>query len=134
MPGVVCRNSDEIRQAILAGMELRQTGISGVHDESSRSHAIIEFEIVTERILYIRERIATYDSYLTYLGNININGKPIPKCFNVKSMRKLESLYATARKAERKEVKRLKETVAPFAAGKMLLCDLAGAEVGSDIV
>lgn len=134
MPGVACRNADEIKQAILAGMELRQTGISGVHDESSRSHAIIEFEIVTERILYIRDRIATYDSYLTYMGNNQHCTMPVPKCFGVKSEKKLQKLYATATKAEKKEVKRLKETIAPFAAGKMLLCDLAGAEVGSDIV
>merc|ERR550534_3568958 len=42
--------------------------------------------------------------------------------------------FAEAQKAEAKEVKRLREAVAPFAGGKMLLCDLAGAEIGTDIV
>lgn len=132
MPGVVCRTPEEIRQVILNGTELRKSGTSSVHDQSSRSHAIIEMEIVTQTMLDIRDQVATYDSQVTYVGN-SVR-EPIPPSFNCKSRRSLEIRFAEAQKAEAKEVERLREAVAPFAGGKMLLCDLAGAEIGSDIV
>lgn len=37
---------DDLRQAVLGGLRMRKIGSSSVHNESSRTHASIEFEVV----------------------------------------------------------------------------------------
>lgn len=52
-----CWSFDEFRRELLGGLELRATGTSTVHDQSSRTHAVLELEIVTRALLDAREAV-----------------------------------------------------------------------------
>merc|ERR1712037_715867 len=47
---VQCRSAEELKKAINAGLEYRQTGDSNVHSQSSRSHAFIEMHLMTQEM------------------------------------------------------------------------------------
>jgi hypothetical protein len=50
-----CWSFTQIRDFILGGFSLRKTGASEVHDESSRTHAIFELEMIDQRLRDLRE-------------------------------------------------------------------------------
>lgn len=52
-----CWSFDDFRRELLKGLELRTTGTSTVHDQSSRTHAVLEIEIVTRAFLDAREAV-----------------------------------------------------------------------------
>ncbi|KAK2810684.1 hypothetical protein FQN50_002727 [Emmonsiellopsis sp. PD_5] len=59
-----CWSFDDFRREFLAGLELRATGTSTVHDQSSRTHAILELEIVTRALLEARDAVIERQSEL----------------------------------------------------------------------
>lgn len=120
--GRLCSNIEEIESAISSGIELRASGVSSAHDESSRSHAIIEFEIVSKRIMELRAKAVHWEAEETYWTYHFYTPSKVQK-----ARRALSKVNA--------EIKRLSTMdAAPFALGRLVFCDLAGAEVGSGVV
>jgi len=118
LPGCFCRTLEEVQEAIESGLQLRTSGNSTVHEHSSRSHAIIEMEIVTEDLLNFRNEVAVTDAMITKLK---------------------EERNTTWRKFAKKlpELKRQEEEALAMHSvigGTLAFCDLAGAEIGSDVV
>ncbi|KAF1363346.1 P-loop containing nucleoside triphosphate hydrolase protein [Lizonia empirigonia] len=63
-----CWSFAQLRQVILSGLSLRKTGASEVHEESSRTHAIFELEIVDQRLLDLRDAVIERESELVPIG------------------------------------------------------------------
>ncbi|KAF5856147.1 hypothetical protein ETB97_007830 [Aspergillus alliaceus] len=63
-----CWSFEELRQELLAGLKLRATGTSTIHDQSSRTHAVLELEIVTRALLEARDAVIDRQSELVPVG------------------------------------------------------------------
>ncbi|KAB8071094.1 P-loop containing nucleoside triphosphate hydrolase protein [Aspergillus leporis] len=59
-----CWSFDDLRQELMAGLKLRATGSSTIHDQSSRTHAVLELEIVTRALLEARDVVIERQSEL----------------------------------------------------------------------
>ncbi|KAL4928091.1 kinesin family protein [Aspergillus undulatus] len=59
-----CWSLDEMRGELLAGLELRATGRSTIHEQSSRTHAVLEIEVVTRALLDARDAVIDRQSEL----------------------------------------------------------------------
>ncbi|PWY69640.1 P-loop containing nucleoside triphosphate hydrolase protein [Aspergillus sclerotioniger CBS 115572] len=59
-----CWSFDELRRELLTGLALRATGSSTIHDQSSRTHAVLELEIVTRALLDARDAVIERQSEL----------------------------------------------------------------------
>lgn len=116
--GCFCRTLEEVQEAIESGLQLRTSGNSTVHEHSSRSHAIIEMEIVSEELINCRNDYAQTDATATKLKNerSHLHRKFEKKLLDIKKQQK-EAIAAH-----------------PLITGTLAFCDLAGAEVGSDVV
>eukprot|EP00500_Bicosoecida_sp_ms1_P003798 CAMPEP_0203810880 /NCGR_PEP_ID=MMETSP0115-20131106/3216_1 /ASSEMBLY_ACC=CAM_ASM_000227 /TAXON_ID=33651 /ORGANISM="Bicosoecid sp, Strain ms1" /LENGTH=431 /DNA_ID=CAMNT_0050719685 /DNA_START=249 /DNA_END=1541 /DNA_ORIENTATION=- len=51
----IARSAEELAAAVDAAAALRRVGSSSLHDESSRSHAVLEMEVVTPALMAARE-------------------------------------------------------------------------------
>ncbi|KAM0724281.1 hypothetical protein Q7P37_000163 [Cladosporium fusiforme] len=58
----------EVLEALQQGLQLRSTGTSTVHDQSSRTHAILEMEIVNQHVLNARDALVEAESELVPVG------------------------------------------------------------------
>ncbi|OQR93100.1 hypothetical protein THRCLA_08552 [Thraustotheca clavata] len=65
----VATSAGELWDIVHRGMSARSTGNSNVHRNSSRSHALLELEIVTDRILRLRESVTQVEAALTQVGH-----------------------------------------------------------------
>ncbi|KIV93321.1 hypothetical protein PV10_04541 [Exophiala mesophila] len=63
-----CWNFEQLRQELLAGLQLRATGSSTIHDQSSRTHAIVELEIINSALLEARDAVIERQSELVPVG------------------------------------------------------------------
>lgn len=63
-----CWSFEDLSQELQVGLKLRATGTSTVHDQSSRTHAVIELEIVTKELLEARDAIVERQSELVPVG------------------------------------------------------------------
>ncbi|KAL2802516.1 P-loop containing nucleoside triphosphate hydrolase protein [Aspergillus granulosus] len=59
-----CWSLDELRSGLVAGLERRATGPSTIHDQSSRTHAVLEIEIITRALLEARDAVVERQSEL----------------------------------------------------------------------
>ncbi|KAL4911153.1 hypothetical protein BDW74DRAFT_172617 [Aspergillus multicolor] len=59
-----CWTFQEFRSTLLSGLKLRATGTSTIHDQSSRTHAVLEIEIVTRTLLRARDAVIERQSEL----------------------------------------------------------------------
>jgi len=119
LPGCFCRNIGEVQEAIESGLQLRTSGNSTVHEDSSRSHAIIEMEIVSQELIDCRNDYAQTDATVTKLKNER----------NIQHTEKFEKKLLKIKKQQKQAI-----AEHPLIAGTLAFCDLAGAEVGSDVV
>ena len=55
---------DNLRRELQVGLKLRATGSSTIHDQSSRTHAVLELEIVSQRLLDARDAVIERQSEL----------------------------------------------------------------------
>jgi hypothetical protein len=118
--GCICRTAEEIEEAINSGMQFRTSGNSSVHDQSSRSHAMIEMEIVTEEVMRLRDQEALYQAELTKIAN---DGTTFSQ-----QDRKEKQIR------ESKEELKTAENSHELIGGTLIFCDLAGSEIGSDVI
>ncbi|KAK2745405.1 hypothetical protein FQN57_003748 [Myotisia sp. PD_48] len=65
-----CWSFEDIRRELLVGLKLRATGSSSVHDQSSRTHAVLELEIVTKAVLDARDAVIERQSELVPVGKL----------------------------------------------------------------
>lgn len=63
-----CWTFDEVRQHLLEGLQLRKIGSSTVHDQSSRTHAVLELEVVNSALLEARNAVIERQSELVPVG------------------------------------------------------------------
>ncbi|KAL4745973.1 hypothetical protein BDW72DRAFT_210842 [Aspergillus terricola var. indicus] len=59
-----CWTFDQLRTTLLSGLKLRTTGTSTIHDQSSRTHAVLELEIITKALLDARDAVIERQSEL----------------------------------------------------------------------
>jgi len=60
-----CSTAEELAQVVANGCALRQVGNSLEHDQSSRSHAVMQMEVTTDEIQYCRNTVARTDVMAT---------------------------------------------------------------------
>ncbi|KAF2278688.1 kinesin motor domain-containing protein [Westerdykella ornata] len=65
---IPCWSFAEMRHTVLSGLASRQTGSSSIHDESSRTHAVVELEVVNKTLLALREAVIERESELVPVG------------------------------------------------------------------
>ncbi|KAL2401715.1 hypothetical protein ABEF93_008030 [Exophiala dermatitidis] len=63
-----CWSFDELRKVVLDGLQQRKTGSSSIHDRSSRTHAVLELEVVNELLLEARHAVIERESELVPVG------------------------------------------------------------------
>ncbi|KAJ5497247.1 hypothetical protein N7463_009234 [Penicillium fimorum] len=63
-----CWSFEELHWELQKGLKHRKTATSIVHDQSSRTHAIIELEIVTKELLNARDQVVERQSELVPVG------------------------------------------------------------------
>ncbi|KAI9929655.1 hypothetical protein ASPWEDRAFT_51819 [Aspergillus wentii DTO 134E9] len=63
-----CWSFEDLRRELQVGLKLRTTGTSTVHDQSSRTHAVLELEIVTKSLLEARDAVIERQSELVPVG------------------------------------------------------------------
>ena len=63
-----CGSYDDFRDRMLEGLKMRASGTSTVHDESSRTHAVLEMEIVNQTLLSAWEAVVARHSELVPIG------------------------------------------------------------------
>jgi len=143
-------NADELEQAIAKGTSSRAVGNSTVHDQSSRSHAFIEYEIVNDALKKKREEIMEMEADLLWvqvlyhsIDQLALSGKlNYPKAMHDKINAELvgveyEEMYSRLKRAEAKLDKLNEEMVKiveghPALSKTMVFVDLAGNEYARD--
>lgn len=67
---VPCSAPEEVAAVVADGVGLRVVGSSTMHNESSRSHAFIQMEIVTQEIIDAKRAVIEADSEKTFVGHL----------------------------------------------------------------
>lgn len=139
LASIPCGSSEAVAAAVALGSALRAVGSSSVHDQSSRSHAILEMEVVSEGLLAAREAVIHEESRLVPIGkeleDLNFRASQGEEVDPVEKERRQALMH------EQKEVlDAAKERLAEIMiggprclGGSLVLVDLAGAEHGNDV-
>jgi len=138
MSSILCRSADDVASAVAVGSRLRVVGASSLHDQSSRSHAILEMEVVTEDLVAAREAVIHEESLLVPLGKqieeINFQAAQ-GQDVNLEDKEELQHLLraqAEVLDAAREHVAEVMHFGPPCLGGTLVLVDLAGAENGAE--
>jgi len=138
LASIPCGSSEAVAAAVTLGSALRAVGSSSLHDQSSRSHAILEMEVVSEDLLAAREAVVHEESLLVPLG------KELEELnFQASQGADVDLAEKEERQALLHEQKQLldaaRERLAEVTSGgprglggTLVLVDLAGAEHGND--
>jgi hypothetical protein len=65
---IACQSEEEVFKAVDTALQRRHTGSSNVHEQSSRSHAILEMEIVSKKLIMARNALINAESELHPVG------------------------------------------------------------------
>jgi len=138
MTSICCKSAEDVAAAVALGSSLRVVGSSSLHDQSSRSHAILEMEVVTEELLAAREAVIHEESLLVPLGkaleDINFNaaqGEYVDVDLREELQARIRA-QADVIDATREHVTHVLRCGPPSLGGTLVLVDLAGSEHGSD--
>lgn len=138
MTSTVCNSAEDVAAAVAAGSSLRATGSSSLHSQSSRSHAIIEMEVVSEELLAARESAIHEESLLVPLGKmleeLNFNASQGQDVDPEQKAMLGERVMAQSEVADaaRAHVAHVLLSGPPCLGGTLVLVDLAGAEHGAE--
>ena len=144
--------AEEVAEIVAQGGALRVTGSSNVHDQSSRSHAILSVEVVTDAVVDAREAVARAESAVAPAGAARdsficqqfLAKHQVDPATGERGTGAEIDAAGIARHNEHvasleREVQRLEgvatEAVAagpPSTGGQLVFVDLAGAEHGAD--
>ncbi|KAK3187292.1 hypothetical protein K4F52_003923 [Lecanicillium sp. MT-2017a] len=147
-----CWTYDALKQELLQALDRRAVGTSSVHDESSRTHAVLELEIINQPLHDAREALIERQSELVpvgklhgdilieeqskgYIADMEGNYRPNPDYTINQSridaaeaeMKVFESRVEDAEKHIESIYTAASDTT-PSLGGKMVFVDLAGAE------
>ncbi|KAF9888644.1 hypothetical protein FE257_008402 [Aspergillus nanangensis] len=147
-----CWRVEELRAALLAGLALRAVGSSTVHDQSSRTHAVVEVEVVTRALIDARDAVVERQSELVpvakYATDVYIEeslkavvkteeGVYVPNPERGVDQARVDAAEARKREFEERvrraeefveEVRGRKQEGRPALGGKFVFVDLAGSE------
>ena len=65
---VTCWTWEELDQTLKYGLAQRTSGTSTIHDESSRTHAILQLEVISDTLLRARENVTEKEAELVPVG------------------------------------------------------------------
>ena len=138
--GKVCATAAEAIVCVENACANRQVGVSTHHDQSSRSHLVVEFEIVTEALMEQRHLYQTQDAQLTrlkWLQTERMLAKHRDRPFPVWTQE-----YTSVASKLHNEIKQYEELVPKTKqqlaqleqnlGGTLVFCDLAGNEYARD--
>jgi len=120
---ICCKNVKDVENVVSKGMKYRQVGTSTIHSQSSRSHAFMEMEIVTDELLKAREHVLEIERELCYCEIAGISNQ---------IFKNTEIKYSEAKDNLKKLTNQLK-SLHKCIGGMLIFIDLAGAENGKDI-
>ena len=148
--GKLCRTAKEVVECIDSACTSRRTGTSTHHKQSSRSHLILELEIVTPAIVQQRQKLALVEAHLTRLQWLQTerhrvsmqrsNRQPPAwtKDYESSPMKLRREIveYEALVKTERTQLHTVMEQDILLYAGRsrgtLVFCDLAGNEYAKD--
>jgi len=155
LDNVYCTNIEEIESAVKEGIENRSSGHSTFHKQSSRSHAVLQMEIISEEIVQIEKKLVEAREH--WIAAANKVTRHLPRLFGTKKgLIKYKKFNDAFRKipwmTEEISQRTFRNTAAGFefthdhwkkylakkieetkhAGGKIVLIDLAGSEHGKD--
>lgn len=143
---------EDVIKIVKRGIENRVTGSSSIHDQSSRSHSILEFQIVNQNVQEIvaelleaeatlvpigkkRDETKIMIQYKSYAKDANGNWVKVPNAVSPeeeKLLQDLEERFAAAEKAIASTKLKLQEEMRSYLnitlGGMFVFIDLAGAE------
>jgi hypothetical protein len=143
-----CDSADAVLDVIRAGRSLRAEGTSELHSQSSRSHAVLELEIVTPVLAQARRELvaakarvvpigkARDDLYITIQsklfelgpdGKYTLGGEKTP-AEAAKRLRELQNQVKAAEAEAKAAERRVTSAKAAIEGGTLVFVDLAGAE------
>ncbi|CAB9505402.1 Kinesin-like protein [Seminavis robusta] len=140
--GKLCSTAPEVVDCVEAAVASRRVGISTHHSQSSRSHLVVELEVVTAELVEQRNLLMTRDAHLTRLKWLQTErsfgkhlDRPMPKWTkpymdgNAPTKLRKEILqYETLVKESKQCVAKLEKNLG----GTLVFCDLAGNEYARD--
>ena len=141
--GKLCRTPNEVVELVNKACESRRIGISTHHDQSSRSHLVMEFEVVTADLIAERNLFMQEEAELTRLKWLQTErmfgkhiGQVLPAWTNEYTNNADRSLMRDINKYE-KIVNDVKENLVTLekeinVGTTLVVCDLAGNEYARD--
>ncbi|KAH8703693.1 P-loop containing nucleoside triphosphate hydrolase protein [Talaromyces proteolyticus] len=153
---VGCWSFEDLHRELQVGLKLRATGSSTIHDQSSRTHAVLELEIITEKLTVARDAVFERQSELVPVGKhatdvyieeqsrgvmLNSDGKWIPNPdYQINQSRidaaelKKGEFEKRVKEAEDYETKVFRDIASRHACigGRLVFVDLAGSEYSDD--
>ncbi|KAL2432886.1 hypothetical protein ABEF95_003840 [Exophiala dermatitidis] len=145
-----CWSFDELRKVVLDGLQERKIGSSSMHDRSSRTHAILELEVVNKLLLEARNVVIERESELVPVGKKATDvyleenkkafiqtpeGRWVPNPGYSVDQQRIDAAEAEKaeyearlRKAEDAVAECLRRRQHPCLGGKFVFVDLAGSE------
>ncbi|KAH7020707.1 P-loop containing nucleoside triphosphate hydrolase protein [Microdochium trichocladiopsis] len=146
----VCWDFGVFREKLIQAVEQRATGSSSIHDQSSRTHAILQLEVVSQALIDARFELLDRQSELVPVGkratDISIeeesrgairtpDGRWVPNPNYQKDQARIDAIEAEKAQfearvadAERKIGSVLESSESPALGAKLVFVDLAGAE------
>lgn len=146
----ICWNIEEIAKELQAGLQLRATGTSTVHDQSSRTHAVLEMEVITQDLVNARNAVVDAQSELVPVGKLatdiyleetmkalmkNDEGQWVSNPAVRKNQERIDAAEAEKKKhegyveaAEQRVAEMFTTHSSSCLGGKIVFVDLAGAE------
>ncbi|KAG9411995.1 hypothetical protein AC1031_017634 [Aphanomyces cochlioides] len=143
---------DELIEIVQRGIAARATGNSDVHRASSRSHAILEVEFVSDRVLRLREAVDDLEQEYTairherdtlemdiftrqhykvegkWVKKENAQGSTDEECSRLLNLRKQYLLVESQKRAAQRNVDDAKQAGLSCLGGTLVFVDLAGSE------
>lgn len=133
-----CGSAEDVAAAVALGSKLRVVGSSSLHDQSSRSHAILEMEIVTDELIAAREALIQEESMLVPLGKaleeMNFNaaqGEDVDPGHKEDAQARVMAQAEVLEEAK-EHLAQVMSGGHPCQGGTLVLIDLAGSEHGAD--
>lgn len=145
-----CWSFASFQQELVQALEQRATGSSSVHDQSSRTHAFLQLEIVNQPLVDARNALSDRQSELVPVGKLatdimveegtksvvrGVNGEWVPNPDYQKDQTRIDTIEAekaqyearvSAAEGEIEDI--IKSGSTPCLGAKMVFVDLAGAE------
>ncbi|KAH7395254.1 kinesin family protein [Phaeosphaeria sp. MPI-PUGE-AT-0046c] len=144
-----CWNFESFQQQLVQALEQRATGSSSVHDQSSRTHAFLQLEIINQSLVNARNTLYDRQSELVPVGKLATDimveedtksvicgpdGKWVPNPHYQKDQERIDAIEAKKAQCEARisaaegDIDAIISRSMECLGAKMMFVDLAGAE------